>query len=174
MKEVVLTQGFKCLVDDRDYDMVSEFKWHVLNNKKANTKYAVRMETVSINPHIQKTIFMHRVIMGVTDPKTCVDHINGDGLDTRSNLRLSNKSQNGANRKPKKGGSSKYLGVCKMETVFNGKYYVKLKKPWHAQIRENGKIHNLGRYSKEEDAAMAYNEAAKKYHGEFARLNILT
>jgi len=56
-------------------------------------------------------------------------------------------------------GKRKYLGVS-----YNRKYI-------RAKISVNGKNINLGYFKTEIDAAIAYNEAAIKYHGEFANLN---
>ena len=44
---------------------------------------------------------------------------------------------------------------------------------WIAQIYINSKQTNLGRFDNELDAAKAYNRAAKKYYGEFAKINLL-
>jgi hypothetical protein len=59
--------------------------------------------------------------------------------------------------------TSKYKGVC----------FDKQTSKWVSHIRVNGKTIKLGRYLIEEEAAQAYNEAAIKYFGEFARLNVL-
>jgi hypothetical protein len=93
-----------------------------------------------------------------------VDHINGDRQDNRwLNLRLALKRQNMCNQ-PKhrsmngKPPSSAFKGV----TVCGGRI--------SAQIRTNGKNIHLGDFPTEAAAHAAYCEAAKKYHGEFARL----
>jgi len=104
---------------------------------------------------------MHRLIM---DPPRgyVVDHINGDGLDNRrANLRLATHAQNGRNRRKIKKGISKYKGVSWEEST--GK--------WRALIHVDRKKISLGCYKDEVTAAKVYDKAAKKYHGEFARLN---
>lgn len=151
MKEIQLTQGKVALVDDDDVSLLSEHEWYALKVRK--TYYAVRAGP-------SKTIvYMHRVLMpGYRQ----VDHRDGNGLNNqRENLRPATNSQNQANRRKKSGTSSQFKGVSWNKEA--GK--------WQAQIRSDGKDTHLGRYSEEEDAARAYDEAAKRKFGEFANLN---
>jgi hypothetical protein len=93
-------------------------------------------------------------------PKEHVDHINGVTGDNRwSNLREASQSENLRNMKVR-GGASKYKGVTK-----NGK-------GWMARItsKELGQKY-LGSFTCEKEAALAYNYAALKHFGSFARLN---
>jgi len=92
-----------------------------------------------------------------------VDHRFGNTLDNRrANLRIATRSQNNCNRRIDKSKcSSRYYGV----------YYEKQKRKWIARINYKGKRLRLGNFDNEIDAAKAYDAAAKKYHGEFARLN---
>ncbi len=105
---------------------------------------------------------MHRVIMGVTDPKTLIDHADRNGLNCqRSNMRIASRTQNNTNKKSNDNSTSEFLGVslCKK----SGK--------WKAQISVLKKVKNLGRFLIEKDAAIAYDTAAKTHHKEFANLN---
>ena len=96
-------------------------------------------------------------------PLTFVDHKNNDPNDNRiENLRLADRAQNSANRRSKKGGSSRYLGVC----------YAKKSNKWQAAIGTPRTY--LGQYKTEKEAALVYNEAAERLYGEFARLNEVT
>ena len=107
---------------------------------------------------------LHRLILGINDRTVFVDHINGDILDNRRcNLRLCNNSQNTKNRKKHKNGNLRYKGITE-EKRYGG--YV-------AKISVNYKRLYLGRYETQEEAALAYNRAAIKHHGEFARINDL-
>jgi hypothetical protein len=97
-------------------------------------------------------------------PEDQIDHINNVRDDNRiENLREATSSQNGRNKTSAKGSSSKYLGV----------YWHKATNKWRAKIQVDGVTLHLGLFITEKDAARAYNEAAKKYHGEYANLNII-
>lgn len=108
-----------------------------------------------------KAVHLHRLILNAPTGEM-VDHINGDAMDNRrSNLRLCSAADNSRNRKRHKNKVGKYKGT----------YFLRDRKKWQAHIRINYKLVWLGRYNTEEDAARAYDTAAKKHFGEFARLN---
>ena len=62
------------------------------------------------------------------------------------------------------------VDVADYESLSQQNWHKRIKK-WQTRIRENDCETHLGYFHSETDAALAYNEAAKKYHGEFARLN---
>lgn len=150
--EVVLTNGGKSVyIDIEDLEKITPYNWSY-----SKLGYA----TSNID---KQHVFMHRYLMGLSkgDGKF-VDHANGDGLDNRkSNLRVCTKTQNQQNQRPTHTARSKYKGVG---------YYVRDKK-WRARIVVDKKDIELGKFSCEMCAAIAYDEAAKKYHGEFAWVN---
>ena len=160
MKEIKLTQEKVALVDDEDFKYINQFKWHAEKRKK--TYYAAR--NVSIKK-MHKKILMHRLIMN-TPEEMETDHWNKNGLDNqRHNLRICTHGQNGMNKHSI--GMSKYIGVY---------YYFKIQKRGFckyikAQIQKDKKKIHLGNFKTEKSAAIAYNEAAIKYHKEFASLN---
>jgi hypothetical protein len=99
----------------------------------------------------------------IENPLNCwsVDHINGNQDDNRvENLRWATQHQQTQNTK-KHPGSNKYKGVN----------FVKNNNNWRVVIRVNGKQIWIGAFESEIDGAKAYNEAAIKYHGDFACLN---
>lgn len=108
---------------------------------------------------------MHRVILeyyGKEIENIGTDHKNGNGLDNQKhNLRIANKQQNNFNQKSYNNSSSKFKGIT----------WDKESKRWRANITVSGKYIYLGRFNDEIEAAQAYNNAALKYQGEFARLN---
>ncbi|MHC4155710.1 MAG: AP2 domain-containing protein [Planctomycetota bacterium] len=93
-----------------------------------------------------------------------VDHINHNGIDNRkANLRAVTQAQNILNRVHKKrpNSHSRYRGVSR---------HIRRNK-WAVQICYNGRHKTVGYFQNEIEAAKAYDEAARKYHKEFAVLN---
>lgn len=158
MKEIKLTQGKVALVDDEDFDYLNQFKWYA--REYDHTFYACR--AVPIGNSKQKVVRMHRVILGLTEAKTLVDHKDHNGLNNqRNNLRTATPLDNAANRKGF--GSSKYLGVTLSAR--------NAKKPWVSRVHKGSTSFHLGYFKNEVDAALAYNKKAQELFGEFANLN---
>ena len=153
---IPLTQGKFAIVDPEDFEELNKFKWFA--KKHHNTFYAVR--AIRENGK-SRTVIMHRVVLQVPDGKF-VDHKNRDGLDNRkANLRPATPAENSWNRLVihAKKRHSKYIGITRQGRKFRVK------------ITHNGICENIGTFDNELDAAKAYDDAARKYHGEFAVLN---
>lgn len=165
MKEIILTRGYKALVDDDDFEELSKYKWQARLSRNG-VVYAVRTDC---RGQQRRNVIMHRLILGVTNPKQLVDHIDHNGLNNcKSNLRIASSRQNASNKRSAKGSSSKYLGVHLHRTKNRYGYQYE---SWSARIKMDGKYKRLGLFKTEEAAAKAYNEAAIKVHGKFANLN---
>lgn len=157
MKEIPLTQGMFAMVDDSDYEELMKYKWY--SKYDGNTFYAARNSVRQDKK--QKTLRMHRLILGLTDKKILCDHINHNGLDNQKcNIRICTRAQNQYNKIPQ-GGASRYKGVSWHEK--NGK--------WRADININKEQIYLGLFADELDAARAYDKKAKELFGEYAWLN---
>lgn len=149
MKTIKLNKGYETIVDDDVYEWASKNKW------KYNQGYVIRSKWPN------SSYRLHRLIMNASKG-IYVDHIDGNPLNNlRSNLRLCSNAENGRNQKLHKNNTSGYKGV----------HWSKLNKKWKVEIKINYKNKFIGLYNTKEDAAKAYNEAALKYFGEFARLN---
>jgi hypothetical protein len=154
VKEIELTQGYVAIVDDEDYDRLSQFKWRVHLHRY--TAYAKRWDYNSSPP---KVVYMHREILGCQKGQQA-DHRDGNGLNnSRSNLRMASHAQNMQNCRRSK----------KNTTGFKGVYFDRRKKKFHVLIRVNGARNFIGYFDTPEKAHAAYCEAAEKYHQEFAR-----
>jgi AP2 domain len=161
MRGISLTQGYVALVDDADFDRVSQYKWRALVDRRRNKVYAVRKTHGSHSS--RKSLYMHREILGATDPQVKVDHHNGDSLDNRrANLRKCVNGENVANSvKRRDGRSSKYKGVC----------WHKRDRKFQASIRVHGRTIHVGIFTDEVQAAQAYDIAARTFFGDFAQCN---
>lgn len=160
-KLISLTRGLHSIVDQDKFEYLSQWKW-IANDCGRGLPYAGRRIRVAEDrDNAGKFVRMHRMLMGAISPDQIVDHINGNTLDNRiCNLRVVTKYQNSLNSRSH-GGSS----------IFKGVSYVSDKKLWVANINVNGKRIYVKKGKDEIDVAKAYDEAAIKYHGEFARLN---
>lgn len=155
IKLIKLTKGQHTIVDAEDYELLTIHKWHVSGKKyKRYVKASIhRFEK-------RKEMYMHRYLMWAENHEY-VDHIDGNPLNNqKNNLRKCTNSQNMANQGTSKVNKTGYKGV---KLFSKGKYA--------AQIQVNRKGIHLGYYSCPKQAAHAYDKAAKKYFGEFARLN---
>jgi hypothetical protein len=165
-KEINLTQGYVAIVDDEDFEYLNQWKWCVQKNRQ--NRYAARFLTEYVG-EIKKIVQlrMHQVLLKKYYQKLPenIDFIDNDGLNIRKgNIRICSKSdakRNGKKTIKKEGVKSKFKGVSLHKKT--GKY--------HASICFNKKIYSLKYHESEILAAQAYNVAAKKYHGEFAKLN---
>lgn len=151
-REIPLTQGKVALVDDDDYEWLMQFKWCI---SKGN--YAVTPKSRKIG---RGNIPMHRMILNAP-PHMEVDHRDCNTLNNqRDNIRLATHAQNQCNIKPyRKDKTSQYKGVRRNRNR------------WQALIKVNQVTFLLGRFDDQEEAAKAYDQAAKLHFGEFAYLN---
>lgn len=157
MREIPLTSpgGFVALIDEEDLDLVSAYSWHVVLTR-AGMRYA--RASVLVGSEV-KSILMHRLV-AAAPPKKVVDHWDRDGLHNwRDNLRVCGQGGNMANRVINRGNKTGFKGV----SPFRGRY--------RAHICLNRRRMALGVFPSAEEAAAAYDDAARGCFGEFARVN---
>lgn len=164
MKEIKLTQGKVALVDDEDFEYLDQWNWFA--HKAKYTWYARRNYCSGPDKTRRTTKPLHREIFeyrGIELGDLEIDHINGNGLDNRkSNLRAAKHQEN--NRNSRKKPNRVYHGHAYKGITFARGH-------WGAKISTGNRNIHLGYYSTPEEAAKAYDEAAKRYFGEFARTN---
>lgn len=152
-KLISLTQGKHTAVDNADFDWLSQWRWHFYK------RYVARRDKTQN----YKYIYMHRLLMNAPPGKE-VDHINNDPLDNRKrNLRLCSRAQNLQNARRRSDNKSGFKGV----------HWDDKRSKWLAQIVNNGKYVFIGRFEDKNSAAREYNNAARRYFGEFAKENCI-
>lgn len=151
MKIITAKHGQQVIVDDDFFEFIKD-----------------KIITIDNYPYycnLGRRVYLHRFILNLLKGSgICADHINGNRLDCRKeNLRIATYSQNNSNRAKRLNSSSKYKGV----------HWHKPSEKWHVNIKKNKvKIH-IGSFAHEINAAISYNTAALKHHGEFAVLNMI-
>lgn len=159
-KEIETTRGYKALVDDIDFEFLSQFHWRYHRGYAVRGKYDKATEKrLWIGMH--QTVLERKLGHKPTKGQEC-DHRDCNRLNnTRNNLRLATHSQNMANIPKRLGKSSRFRGVS---------WYKRLGK-WQTLIRINGKQVHIGLFNDEEAAARVYDQQALLVFGEFACLN---
>jgi hypothetical protein len=149
--------GRVALVDDEDYDLVMQYRWHLweeVHDGRVSGPYALAGDNDAEHYTLMR---MHCLIMGLKG----VDHVDRNGLNNqRFNLRPASLNEQAWNTGPRRG-SSRFKGVS----------WYKPYGTWRAYIMAHRQRHHLGYFLDEEDAARARDVAARKFHGEFAYLN---
>lgn len=145
---IPLTHGYATLIDADDEARVTAHHWYA----KVDGDRVIAVTKI----HGQK-VYLHCFLIGAS--REChIDHRNRDTLDNRKgNLRPATHSQNMANRR------------SWSRTGFKGVHRTAC--GWRAQITKHGRKTHLGVFSSPDAAARAYDEAARRTHGEFACLN---
>lgn len=164
-REIALTQGMVALVDEEDYERVSQYKWCACYHPNPGGGGVFRAVCNYTQEGKARSRLLHRFVLNAPSGVE-VDHVDrGRSLDCRRyNLRLATHSQNLANqRKTLRPTSSRYKGVTR----------VSARNRWRAQLKTRGRNNYLGDFTHEDDAARAYNAAATIHFGQFALLNVV-
>jgi hypothetical protein len=152
---IFLSQGKVAIVDWDDFDSLACFKWST-----HSSGYARR--DIKDAKGVKRVVFMHRQVMGA-GPGMSVDHRNHVLTDNRkSNLRLCTHRQNMGNQWRKTKSLSGFRGVEYCPRAHS------LAKPWVARC---GRKPKKTYHATAEEAARAYDKAAKAIYGEFAYQN---
>lgn len=156
-KEIPLTQGKVAIVDDEDYERLVVFKWQAAKDRHTKELYYAHRT----KPYIS----MHRLVLNA-EKGQMIDHKDRNGLNNqKSNLRFCTMAQNQQNKK-----TVNKLGFRGVKAERNGRYGAQIRIP-SPDGQGHGKMTHLGTYDTPVEAARAYDAAALKYFGEFARPN---
>jgi hypothetical protein len=143
MKEIPLTKGFVAIVDDEDFEWVSQTSWIYAGNGRG-THYAGRWVSKDGK---RKFLRLHRevIVKAFGDAGQFeVDHINRNGLDNRrENLRMASRKENLMNRSDYRTNKSGVKGV----------YWVPHCRKWEASLTVDGAKQYYGLFSNKDDAA---------------------
>lgn len=138
----------RALIDPEDKKLCKNYTW------------VLDAEGYVVSTTTGKTVRLHRLITNCPENKE-VDHKKHNLLDNRkSQLRVCSRQENGRNLKITSRNKSGYKGV-----------HLKKSGEYSAKIKVNNKDKRIGVFKTATEAARAYNKAAKKYYGEFAKLN---
>lgn len=155
---IVLSQGYRAVIDAIDAPFVAGNDWSALVLANRRKVYAVRVKQISGK---QQTILLHRLLMNAPD-NMHVDHKDGDGLNCRrDNMRVCTQAENNRNTPRRSDNRSGFKGV----------FWDTRAQKWRSEIRRDGISKHLGFFISPEDAHAAYSIAALELHGQFARLS---
>ena len=146
---VPLIGGAITIIDAADLLLLEGRRWSVSGRYARSTS--------------RPPVFLHRLIIDAPDGWE-VDHIDGEGLNNRrENLRLATRQENSCNRSPIKDGH--------LTSDFKGVSWSASHRKWLARIKSNGQVYDLGYFVDEDKAALAYDAAAIRLFGAFAKTN---
>jgi len=150
--EIPLTGGYVTRIDDADRVFTDGRTWYAKAFPHGNTLYAATNAG-------DKTVLLHSLL---APDWSEVDHADGDGLNNcRSNLRDGTGFRNNANKGMQRSNTSGFKGVVRRGSR------------WRANIGVGGKLIRLGNFGTPEEAAYAYDQAAVRYFGEYAKTNAM-
>jgi hypothetical protein len=159
IKIIGTTNGEAFIVDKEDVEMVEKYNWFAKKNKHGDI---LAIKRTSNN---NRSIYLHRELLGLIkgDGKE-VNHKNIDPSDnTRRNLEIVSREDNARWKKKQRNNKSGYTGVHWNDDC----------EKWRVQISVNSDLKDLGVFTDIKEAGRAYNEAARFYHGKYAKQNII-
>lgn len=155
----VTISGRKVKIDRDDLELVQSKTWRITKSTTGRPRVVTSIRT----PEGVRTLTLGKFLMKPPKGKQVYPRRFNEGLDyRRDNLIVCTVSER-QRLLPKRRveTSSKYRGVS----------YQKASGKWRAGIQVEGKTVNLGEFDSEQDAALAYNKAARQYFGDVAYQN---
>ena len=157
--KIKLTQNQVTVVDDIDYEYLSQLKWFATKAGLGSSKfYAARWSRANGR---RKLIYIHNLVaerMGL-DLSCDIDNIDRNSLNNlRNNLRSATKREQAQNRSKRNDNTSGIPGVN----------WNKRDKKWYVRVNINGKEKHLGCFSDKLEAEKIRIEASLEYYKEFS------
>lgn len=160
MRTIPLTQGFRALVDDEDFEELSRFRWHAHRSGRGGYRIVAMRNSPTINGR-QTKIYMHRQVLDAP-PGSEVDHKDRNPLNNqKNNIRITGRRSNAGNRKLNGDNTSGFKGV----------HWDRRDRRWRARMWFNGKAKRLGYFDTALDGALVYDTAVRKLRDEHATTN---
>jgi AP2-like factor, euAP2 lineage len=149
----------KVKIDKEDLERVSAKKWRATKS----TTGRLRIVTSVSTPKGPRSLTLGAFLMNPPKGKLVYPRRFNDGFDYRKSNLIVCTMQERQQLLPKTRteSSSRYRGVS----------YSAKSKTWRAGIKVKGKTIALGTYKSEDEAALAYNKAAREYFGDMAYQN---
>ena len=152
--ELSTREGSTFSISKSDYDRVKRFSWNTTISSHGK-KYVIGYRKKG-----KHFIHLHRYILQEKDETVIIDHKNSNGLDNRqANLRKATSQENSFNR----------VTSSRSSTGIKGVFYDKERNKYVARIQVDGVYKNLGRFETADQAAIAYEDAARQHYKDFAR-----
>ncbi len=151
--------GEQVKVDREDLPRIQERNWRITKGTTGRPRVVASIKTEKG----YRNITLGAYLMEPPKGKQVYPRRFNEGLDYRkSNLIVCTLKER-----------QRLLPKKRVETssVFRGVSYSASSKKWRAGIEVEGKTLNLGEYDLEEDAALAYNKAAREHFGDLAYQN---
>lgn len=147
----ITTSGKKFFIDTEDLELAKQYCWRI--DKQSG--YVIANSRNGEN----KIIWLHRLVMGVTNKEIYVDHSDWNKRNNKkSNLRIATKSENNMNIKRKSNNTSGYTGVTINKRT--GKFV--------ARISKNNKRFYLGSFETFEEAVKVRHKAEMVMHNKWS------
>lgn len=161
-KFLVANTGEKIKVDTEDFEDLSLRSWRVVYRGKEKKPLVVTSIRTGAST---RTMSLGQYLMKPKKGKMAYPRRWQDGLDYRKEniLVCSMKERQRMLPKRKEKTTSKYRGVS----------FIQSKQVWRARIEKNNKAFFLGDFPSEDQAARAYNKAARDLFGDVAYQNQL-
>lgn len=164
MVKMTTSNGVEFEIDEEDVDRVAAYRWYGFKPDGKKT-YIFRTISTRLSSGKWKTqsVYLHRFLIDAPSGLS-VDHKDNNSLNNRrSNLRLATQSQQNQN--------TKKLNPSTASSRFKGVSFNKKRNAWEVYIHDKRKKVIIGYFQNEEEAAHAYDNAARSRYGEFASTN---